>query len=636
MRGQKRVLLLGLDGAEPSIFEDLTQRGALPNFSRLVKEGCYRKLWTTTPSISPVAWTSMLTGCSPGKHGNRGFVSRRLGTYNTACDLYDIEEDADGLPRYLRKKNVDTIADVLTRAGKTSYIISVPATFPPDAIQGVMLSGLGVPDIKGTFGSSAIYVSSLEGKPSNERYIQVGYPGKGQWFTSHIPGPKDISTPVHFLAVSEKLKVSLDKQKIVTEVACGQWSDWFRIPFATTGGRNFEGIGRFKLVELTDKELELYMTPVNYSPVNPLNDISAPPEFAPELAEEIGLFGTMGFTADHTALKARVISDETFIEYAYHAFQERLQVARYVIESKEWELFIMHFFLVDMLQHMFWRYTDPDHVLYDEAHAETAGKIIEQGYIDADRELGKLIESVPEDTLIMLMSDHGFSTLRNWVNINNWLYERGYLVLKEGEEEGYGEDTEGTFIRSFREAGSNRKAAIDWGRTRAFTCGFTGIHINLAGRDPLGCVKRGREYFQLKQEIIEGLKKLTDPRTGGPVFKKIVPREDIFVGKFAPTFPDLIPFLHVGYNLSRENVFGEIVRGAPVIQPNDNNWSGGHAGPYTPEDAAGILVVAGEGVKEGVSLEPAPRIWDLCPTILSVLGIDVPEHMDGKVLDIFT
>lgn len=632
----KRLFLLGLDGMEPGIFEKLTSIGALPNLTKLLEAGVYSRLLTTTPPISPVAWTSMLSGCTPGKHGNRGFVSRRVGTYNTACDLYEIEEDSDGLPRYGRKKNVDTIADALSAAHKTSYIMWVPATFPPDSIQGAMMSGLGVPDLKGTFGSSTIYISDAKGKPADARYNQVDYRGKGEWIETKVVGPRNISTPIYFLPEEGKLKVSFDKSETVTEVAAGSWSDWFTIPFTTKSGRKFEGIGRLKLIKLTRSELELYLTPINYSPRNPLNEISAPTQFSRELASVVGPFGTMGFTADHTALKAQVISDETFIEYAYSAFHERLKVVRYILQNKDWDFLLVHFFVVDMLQHMFWRYTDPEHELYDPAKAATAGKIIAQGYRDLDREVGRLLHEAPRDTHVIVMSDHGFCSLRAWVNINNWLYEQGYLKLKEGTEEEYGKDTEGTFLRTFREAASSTKAAIDWSQTQAFTCGFTGVHLNVAGRDPLGCVKRGREYFQVRGRIIEGLKKIKDPKTAAPIIKKIASREEVFTGRFASTFPDIIPFFYPGYNLSRENVFGEIVPGMPVVQPNDNNWSGGHAGPYTPEDIAGIFIASGAGIKAGVKPGGTAHIWDVAPTILSLLEVPVPEYMEGRPLDIFT
>jgi len=130
---RRRVLILGVDAASPRLLDKWMAEGKLPNFKLVKEEGAYGVLRTTPFSHSVPAWTSIVTGVNPGKHGLHGIFSEK-GGFVTSKD-----------------RKVDAIWNILTKQKMFSIVVNVPATYPAEPIRGIMISGLLSPGEVGEF-----------------------------------------------------------------------------------------------------------------------------------------------------------------------------------------------------------------------------------------------------------------------------------------------------------------------------------------------------------------------------------------------------------------------------------------------------------------------------------------------------
>src|SRR5262249_13442294 len=154
----KRVVVLGLDGLDYTLTERMLAEGKLPHLEALRKQGAFKPLGTTLPSISPVAWSSFQTGTNPGKHNLYDFLIHdlaptrpKLRTGNTRPPRRSIRLAKYNIPlgkpdvRLLRKSR--PFWNYLGDYGIFSSVIRVPITFPPEKLRGVLLSAMCVPDL---------------------------------------------------------------------------------------------------------------------------------------------------------------------------------------------------------------------------------------------------------------------------------------------------------------------------------------------------------------------------------------------------------------------------------------------------------------------------------------------------------
>ena len=159
----KRVVVLGLDGLEPTLTEQYMDAGRLPNLAKLRDQGVYTRLGTTCPPLSPVAWSSFSTGTNPGKHNIYDFISRHAATYRPTQSSVHVSDSRRKLkvgpviiplskPRVCGLRKSKPFWNVLGETGIFSAVLRVPITFPPDRFRGVQLSAMCVPDLRGTHG----------------------------------------------------------------------------------------------------------------------------------------------------------------------------------------------------------------------------------------------------------------------------------------------------------------------------------------------------------------------------------------------------------------------------------------------------------------------------------------------------
>ena len=221
-----------------------------------------------------------------------------------------------------------------------------------------------------------------------------------------------------------------------------------------------------------------------------------------------------------------------------------------------------------------------------------------------------------DNSLYMVLSDHGFSSFRRQINYNTWLYQNGYLALKGKSQSKtlqqlFDKDVEKVDVFS----------GIDWSRTKAWAMGLGTIYINLVGREPEGIVMPGEEYDEVVQEIKEGLENLVDPVTGEKPIFKVYHRDEIYTQYDPGKVPDLRPSNILNYRVSWQDALGGL--STTVFEDNDRVWSGDHCS-LEPSVLQGILFVNRKLTAE------EPRIIDMAPSILNELGFEAPEPMDGE------
>jgi len=502
-----KVLIIGLDGVTLDLLGPWIEAGELPNLQRLMKQGASGKLRSTLPPISSSSWSSFATGVNPGKHGLVDFVFPGADSYKVAM--------INATSRKTR-----SLWNWLNDAGYKVGLLGIPTTYPPEPVDGFMISG----------------------------------------FLS--PGPE---------------------------------SEW-----------------------------------------------AYPPELKQELLTELGEFM---LAPDERYRSTRWL--DRFLDDLAASVENRTQAALYLMRTKPWDLFTVVYWDTDMVQHETWRLLDPSHPRHDPDEAAASHDKILEFHHKVDADVGRLLAQAGPDTLVVVMSDHGFGPVHSFFLTNNWLASTGLLQFKQGPRTAL---KRGLFrmgftpLKMFRIAktlglGKLRKRVrfqqksgilnrvflsfddVDWSRTSAFSIGSFGqVYVNLAGVRPQGIVQPGREYELLVERIKQEALALRDPGTGEPLVERVYTREEIYSGPYTDRTPDLIvqprgweymAFGHADFGSNR------LVE--PII---------GLSGHHRPD---GVLILAGPGVRVGTQLEGA-NIMDLTPTVLHAMGLGVPSDMDGRVL----
>jgi predicted AlkP superfamily phosphohydrolase/phosphomutase len=248
----------------------------------------------------------------------------------------------------------------------------------------------------------------------------------------------------------------------------------------------------------------------------------------------------------------------------------------------------------------------------DETHPANRGKeirkyqnVIEQLYVRMDNLLGEVLENIDEDTTLIVMSDHGFTHFKRGVNLNTWLYQNGYLALKD-EKSICGDWFEN----------------VDWKNTRAYSLGLAGIFINRKGRESQGMVEEGENCRQLKNELIEKLTGLRDDDNGKIAIRKVRDTESSFSGPYKSEAPDLLVAYNAGYRSSWACATGRVTES--LFEDNTKHWSGDHA--VDPQLVPGVFFSNMKINKKN------PNIKDIAPTILKLFEVEIPAYMQGEPL----
>ena len=669
-RMKQRVIILGYDAISPVLLRRYIEEGHLPNLQALERDGAYSELISSIPPESPVAWSTFSVSAQPGVHGIYDFLNRNTETY--APRIAEVEPV---YPKFLwdliplsrpRAISLQTGKPFWVQAaehGIKTAVLEAPVAFPARELEAEsqLLSGLGTPDLRGTqatyhFFTTDVYseevgdtefggkVSALEFSPEGKAEAQIIGPwnpitrqkrlrlldkrnrlaksgGAGREIARYdqqlelLEKENYLTVPVSFQLSPDRDKVTIRVQDNKITLAQGQWSDWYEIEFSLNFLIRLKGLIHFIPVEL-GREVKIYLGPIEIHPEEPVFPISFPGDFAGRLYRRIGPYKTRGWAADTAALKEHKLDEKAFMEDLDRIMDRREEMCLEVLERDKPNLFLEVFSCPDRVQHMFWRFIDREHPMFDPQLDSQYGDAILHVYKRMDTFVGKVREKfVDQDTLFIVCSDHGFSSFRKGFNINTWLVKNGYMKLQGQDDPRYNlKDLfgGGDFFRN-----------VDWSGTRAYSLGLGLIFINLKGREAQGTVEPGAEYESLVEEIAAKLKEFRDPEDQAVVIKNVYAGRKVYHGQRLDEAPDLIIGFNYHYRVSWQTALG----GVPpeIIEYNMEKWSGDHCS-VDRDLVPGILLVNRNIRREN------PDLRDIAPTVLNFLECPVPAEYEGKDL----
>ncbi len=522
----RKVIFLGLDGLDPGLAERYMSEGKLPNLKKLREEGDFQRLRTTFPAISPVAWSTFATGVNPARHNMFDFLNRSLNSYmpELASSRVSNPERMLKLGKYriplgrpiveMRRKS-KTFWHILGERQIASTVLRIPISFPPEKFNGRMLSAMCTPDLLGTQGTFALYTTrNAAGEmESGNRYPLALRDGA---YHGEIEGPQNYMEEG---GGALKIPFTLTKKgegRAILEIGGerydlkqGDYTEWISLAFAAPLGIKVKGVVRLLLTE-TSPDLSLYSTPINIDPEDPALPISHPTYYSAYLAKLLGTFATLGMAEDTWALNEHAIDCDAFLKQAFLIYEEREAMFLSALDRTRRGVVACVFDTTDRVQHMFFAQKDK---------GGPYSKTIEELYRRADELVGKAAKYVDNETVLFVLSDHGFASFERGCDLNAWLRDQGYLVLKPDctGEKGYLRD-------------------IDWSRTRAYTFGLAGIYINQSGRESQGIVSKD-EAAALKKELAAKLSGLRDDERDRLAVRKAWPSDTLYTGPYLSAAP---------------------------------------------------------------------------------------------------
>ncbi len=636
MKRPCKLVLIGIDAAVPGMVRRMMGEGELPYLAELTAQGVWAEnCLVPFPTVTPPNWTTIVTGAWPGTHGVIGFRIHRLGE--------PLTKTYDGFDsRYCRAERLWEAAE---RAGRKSIILKYPCSWPPTIKEGIQVDGchfheckhvLDLPHLFSTRreeGMPVIELRRAEGwrnlpssaKPPLEAVLEFGLIlhreiGEGRAVLDEF-GPQ--KAHLYALVVATKGEgydsVLVAKERDASKALCrlrpGEWSPWIPLEYDAPPPKD-EGRVRLKLLSLSPdgSELRLYATNVE-----PVRGFTYPDHIGPELTENVGPF-LPNIGAFGTAQKWNRLADmgeegeELFLDLVSYQNWWFAEAAKYLMGRYDWDLFFVQTHLMDCVHHLYLDLADPATNPDPESREHFLG-IIRKCYQIADQMVGALMETVGEEALYVVVSDHGAIPHALSVPIRKIFEEAGLLVWKEEDElsrRAADQQTDATpaeVRHLLRER--NWLERVDWTKTVAVPVGPTGIYVNLKGRDPHGIVEP-EDYERVRDEIIKLLYDYTDPKTGRKPFTLVLRKEDArILGLYGDTVGDIVyaclpESAHHGLQL-------------PTAE-------------FSTGSQKGLLILKGPGIKRGFVLERTVWLTDIVPTVCHLMQLPVPAQCEGAII----
>ena len=609
---------------DPQLLTRFMQEGKMPNFATLAQRGSFKRLTSSIPPQSPVAWSNMITGMNAGGHGLFDFIHRdpkTLALYFSASRVEAPKHSihlgswviplGSGSAEQLRRGKA--FWEILDDHGIPNSVFRIPANFPPVAAKGETLSGMGTPDLRGTYGTFSFYTddpTAVAGAVEGGQVIPVQV--ENSQVISKLIGP-DNSFRKGSPAATEPFSVAVDPLESVARIAVqdhefvlreDEWSNWVKIEFQLIPffGK-VKGMCRFYLKQAHPR-FQLYVSPINIDPADPALPISTPSSYSRFLSEEVGEFYTQGIAEDTKALSDGVLDDKEFLEQSRTVLAEHRRIFDLQFPKFQKGVFFFYFSSLDLNSHMLWRLIDPEHPAYDATLASQYGSVLQEFYQQMDQVLGEVLPKLNEHTTLLVLSDHGFAPYRRSFNLNTWLLNNGYVTLKSDANPDNNEPL----------------ANVDWSKTRAYGLGLNGLYLNMHAREREGIVTPGAEADALLKEIKEKLLAVRDPKNNLPVITRVDFAADVYQGPYTHDGPDALVGYNRGYRAGWKTILGAFP--PEVLEDNTNAWSGDHCMDYTL--VPGVLL-SNRNIAAGM-----PALTDIAPTILAEFGIVKPKDMMGQ------
>jgi predicted AlkP superfamily phosphohydrolase/phosphomutase len=655
---KQKLVILGFDGMDPRLVQKWMDEGKLPNMKKLAAAGNgVRPLGTTHSPESPTAWASFATGVNAGKHNIYDFLIRDTNSYLPDLGMVHFEPPHFVLnyipvsrPVVQSIRGGTSFWVTAGNAGVRSSMLTVPVTFPPEEVpNGELLSGLPLPDIRRTMGTFYYFGTDLSRyEEGNTEFggILKRLVFDGDVTQTELVGPPNpivkqqlralrAKTPASAMSEMDKMKIAeLEAREDVrvpvtihwnkagrsatvdvgdNSIHLGehQWSKWINLDFTINMLVRVHGMAQLYLIS-AGPELQLYVSPINWKPDHPPAPMSSPASLSGDIYERLGPYRTLGWAEATWPLNEDRIDEKVFMDDLYRAFDDRAQVILQRIDTRQWDLLVGVIESTDRVQHMMWRLIDPSHPMYDRTLAARFGDSIERVYRRCDEFVGEVMSRVDPGTPILIVSDHGFHSFRQSVNLNTWLVQEGFMAI-QGQQPGEKKLQDlfggGTFWEN-----------VDWSRTKAYAMGLGQIYVNLQGREGHGVVSPA-DSNAVQDALAARLLTMADPKTGARMVDAVYKRDDIYKGPFLGNASELQVGLADGYRVSWQSTLG----GSPpgIVYPNMKKWSGDH-GSYDYKQTSGVLISSRRLPADTFD------IMDIAPTVLKYFGVPIPPDIDGK------
>ena len=643
----KRVAVIGFDCAEPHLIQKHIDEGHLPNFKKLFEGGVLaQNCLCPFPTITPPNWASIATGAWPGTHCVTDFHLHREGTSQVNANTFEAFSSENCKSEY--------IWDKLDAAGKKCIVCNYPGSWPSKMKNGIMVGGAGL-----TVGE---YRNGFAGLDSslplgNDQVVTTGYYPNGsrvEWKDDegwkNLPAgceePLAAKFNVRFIDASEQLapvswyvlatqsagkgydRVTLsptrDFKDALFTLSKGEWSKKVFVTFMTGDGRAIEASFRAKLIQLSDDadDFILFM-----SLFCPTEGWSNPPEIAKGLTSEEGY---SAFATGMVGWTMGIYELDTYAEIMEIHDLWLGDVAIQLMTRHPWDLFCMHIHPIDWIYHSVMTEMD-ENTCTSKEKSRAAWDFHLRVHQSQDKLLGRLVEAAGEDTLFVLVSDHG--AVADGTPFNPYI-----PLIKAGlcKMEGQGDDTDTkaledqmNFIHSAIKDVLGESATERFGiqdadeatrnlyspdikRSKAFPQRTVYVYVNLKGRDPGGIVDPA-DYEKVQQQIIDAFYTYVDPATGKrPVSLALTKKDARIIGLHGEAVGDVV------YSLYPE--FG----GQHGPQLATTEWGIGKL--------RSLQAFYGPGVKKGYKLERTSGLPDIVPTICYIMNWPLPADVEGAVL----
>jgi predicted AlkP superfamily phosphohydrolase/phosphomutase len=620
----KKIILIGLDAPIAHRIFELSQTGDLPTFRNLIDSGVYAEnCFVPFPTVTPPNWATISTGAWPSTHGITSFHTHIPGD----PFLHEVQSFDHA------QCGAETIWEAAARSGKQSIIINYPTTHGLNIEGSIRLGGgsaminsstIGRPSFNSALNLAGEQVFStdeylidsttIELKPANGwenlpgevkafeaelslRYRNPAVPLKPMtWYLLIIPGDNEGDGQVI-------LSETKDVEAAFSKLGKNQWSNTIIQNFKTDTGEK-RGAFRCKLIELTPngRNVQLYVTPICA-----LQGYSFPEDVAGEIPCEQGL--PLGEYA-HFSWGAGWIDTETLIEVFDLESQWLAEAATYLGKHKPWDILSVVIHSPDTFHHLLSNLIDP-HFTPDKREIDYYKSLEAEFYQSIDRAVAKINSLADEETIVVVISDHGTKATTRSFEPAKVLAEAGLTVFKDALPD-LTADIPQSRDDIMDQLWPFKAPEPDWSETKAITIGECYIYVNLKGRDPDGIVEP-EDYETVRDQIVAALYNYTDPRTGIKPITLAVRREE---ARFFGCYGDRV---------------------GDVIYAIDPRYGRQH-GPAWPTHEIGIgsmkglFIMAGPGVKQRETLKRTIHLVDVVPTLCYLADIPIPRDAEGAII----
>jgi len=655
---KRRAVLIGIENGCVPIVRELVKRGKMPHTAELIAHGVFGEatpIMNTGPNMN---WMTIATGAYPGTTG----VSC-LSTHYSGDPLFRFHSGF-----FSNACKAEFLWDTAERAGKRSIIIRYPGSWPPTIKQGIQVAGYGhfcsifemckaakfsTEEIPSQYGGLMrdVHVTLKPAErwrnlPSSTRppletvidavpeLVEADYEAAFDGLNIIKPSFRTSSgKPVEFfvLVTAESgegynrvhICRKRDFSTAVATLEPDEWSERVEASFIFEGSEE-KGILRFKLMKLSPdaSEMSLFM-----SDVYPNRGWTYPASLASELVREVGPFQEahrIRMMRNPEIGKEHLLyrwssGEDLYLDEMRFQGEWLAKTAAYLMKKEDWDLLFISYPNTEISQHVLFPQIDPACPVYNSEKAEKAWELLAEEYGCADRMIGTVLSQCPDDTTVAVVSQHGMVSAFKGVNLQNALVKAGLLAFKTDPK--------------------TKESKPDWQQTQATAQREIYVNVNLKGRDPEGIVEPGKEYENVRDNIINTLYSLRDPETGECPIALAVRKEDAaLLGLYGDDVGDVVwAFKPPYYGLTSMN-WGE--GGEPSkdlrVMLGTSASLGAH-GQLLPTakfglgNIAGLFLMAGPEIKKGSLPRPICTV-DIAPTIAYLIGIPSPRDADGRVL----